>query len=283
MATTEHEPRPSEPHRFGPALREAREAAGHTLEEVAHATRIRRSYLEALEAEDWGRVPRGVIGRGFVRLVAKEIGAPEAELLDLYHRCRPDEASVPARRLPEPDWEVSLRGGRRRLLPGGLGLVLVMAGLGAGWWFWGGAVPPAPQGPAVETVAPGGSTPAGEGDGAAAPEPEVPAEARAPEPPPGREAPAEETATRTTAPFTLEIRATEKAWVRVVADGGEPDDQVFQPGEKRTYEARNGFSVKLGNAGGVRFVWNGTLLKVPGRPGEVKEVRLPAELEALLP
>ncbi|NOY44717.1 MAG: helix-turn-helix domain-containing protein, partial [Deltaproteobacteria bacterium] len=82
MATTEHEPRPSEPPRFGPALRAAREAAGRTLDDVARTTRIRRAYLEALEAEDWGRVPRGVIGRGFVRVVAKEIGAAEAELLD---------------------------------------------------------------------------------------------------------------------------------------------------------------------------------------------------------
>lgn len=293
MTTGEHE-RPPEPRGFGERLRAAREATGRSLDDLARTTRIRKAYLEALENEDWGRIPKGVIGRGFVRVVAKELGADEGEFTTLYRRARPDEAGEAAGGLPEPDWDVSLRGRRRKGVSplAWAAVVLIVLLAGAGWWLWvrKGApgpvsqevpaqterspappVPPEPPPPGVPPASPEAAASAPAGPAAETP--------RAPEPPPPEPVPEPARPER----LRLEITATEKAWIRVVADGGKPVDRVFQPGETRTYEASEGFLVKLGNAGGVRFSWNGEALKVPGRPGEVKEFRFPRDLGALRP
>ena len=52
---------------IGEALRSAREAQGKSLDEAAFATRIRSSYLEALEQERFGELGASVYAKGFLR------------------------------------------------------------------------------------------------------------------------------------------------------------------------------------------------------------------------
>ncbi len=286
------EPRPPDPGAspeepgFGAYLRGARERAGLTLEDLARATRISADRLRALEAEDWSRFPGGVFGRGFVRSVARELRLPEDETVDRYRRARGEKTDRPAvpKGLPEPDWEVPLGPGRTpRFWP--VLLVLGIVAGGALLWF---------QLPAVQHLLPvpvGTSTrpepPAGERTTAPSTRPgaepqAVPAAApRAREPSPAPPAPAK----RPEPPraLELEVRAVDKTWVQVVADGGEPQARVFKPGERRTFTARQGFRIKLGNAGGVRLYWNGLALKPPGVSGQVREIVLPQDLEDLRP
>ncbi len=79
---------------FGETLRRAREAAELTVEQLAEATRVQARYVHALEAEDWDSVPPGVIGRGFVRLLAKRLGTAGEALPALYAAARPEEPAV---------------------------------------------------------------------------------------------------------------------------------------------------------------------------------------------
>ncbi len=294
------EPRPPDPGArpeesgFGAHLRGARERAGLTLEDLARATRIPAERLRALEAEDWARFPGGVFGRGFVRNVARELRLPEDETVERYRRARGEETGRPAvpKGLPEPDWEVRLGPGRAaRFWP--VLLVLAIVAAGAFLWLHLPAVQPllpVPTGEPPEPVASAGS-----GEAAAPSRPEAGPGAPAPPVPEARPSPAEPApppGSRTAPPsapgpppqtLTLEVRAVDKAWVQVVTDGGEPQARVFKPGERRTFQAREGFRVKLGNAGGVRLYWNGQALKPPGVPGQVKEIVLPRDLEALRP
>jgi hypothetical protein len=84
-------------------------------------------------------------------------------------------------------------------------------------------------------------------------------------------------------PERLEVLAVEKSWVQVKADDGRPRARMFEPSERRTYEAREKFLVKLGNAGGVRLFWNEEALKVPGKPAEVVTLSFPEALDTLRP
>src|SRR6059036_2592171 len=59
---------------FGGALREARERRGVSLRQIADATKISVSALEALERNDISRLPGGIFSRGFVRSYAAAIG-----------------------------------------------------------------------------------------------------------------------------------------------------------------------------------------------------------------
>ncbi len=59
---------------FGARIKHAREERGVTLRQIADATKISVSVLEALERNDFSRLPGGIFSRAFVRSYAAEIG-----------------------------------------------------------------------------------------------------------------------------------------------------------------------------------------------------------------
>jgi cytoskeleton protein RodZ len=69
---------------LGETLRQARLDKGVSLAEAARDTRIRRAYLEALEAEDPAQLPAPVYTRGFVRTYADYLGLNAQAMIDLY-------------------------------------------------------------------------------------------------------------------------------------------------------------------------------------------------------
>jgi cytoskeleton protein RodZ len=91
---------------FGEHLKRERELREVSLDEVAKATRIARRFLEALENEQWEKLPGGVFGRGFVRSVARYLGLSEESLLSEYDLARGESASPPPQkaeeRIPSP-------------------------------------------------------------------------------------------------------------------------------------------------------------------------------------
>jgi cytoskeleton protein RodZ len=66
---------------FGQLLRQAREAKGVSLAQVERATRIRRDYLEALEAHEFSHLPATTYARGIVRNYAAYLGLDPSEML----------------------------------------------------------------------------------------------------------------------------------------------------------------------------------------------------------
>ena len=86
---------------FGRALKAAREAVGYDIHDLSDTTKVQTRYIEALEAENWPKVPSGVIGRGFVRILAREIGADSEKLVEMYSSARGDE--MPSARAMPPD------------------------------------------------------------------------------------------------------------------------------------------------------------------------------------
>jgi cytoskeleton protein RodZ len=91
---------------FGERLKRERELREVTLDEVSTATRISARFLEALENEDWPRLPGGVFGRGFVRSIARYLGLSEESLLSEYDLARGENANPappkPEERIPSP-------------------------------------------------------------------------------------------------------------------------------------------------------------------------------------
>ena len=91
---------------FGERLKRERELREVTLEEVSKATRISSRFLQALEDEDWEKLPGGVFGRGFVRTIARYLGLSEEGFLAEYDLARGENAvpaqSKPEERIPSP-------------------------------------------------------------------------------------------------------------------------------------------------------------------------------------
>ncbi len=71
---------------IGEKLRLAREARGIALRDISEQTRISIRYLEAIEADDYRRLPGGIFNRSFIRAYAKFIGYDEHDALEDYAR-----------------------------------------------------------------------------------------------------------------------------------------------------------------------------------------------------
>jgi cytoskeletal protein RodZ len=71
---------------IGEKLRLAREARGIALRDISEQTRISMRYLEAIELDDYRRLPGGIFNRSFIRAYAKYIGYDEKEAIEEYAR-----------------------------------------------------------------------------------------------------------------------------------------------------------------------------------------------------
>jgi cytoskeletal protein RodZ len=71
---------------IGEQLRLARQERGVPLREISEQTRISVHYLEAIEANDYKRLPGGIFNRSFVRAYARYIGYDEKQAIEGYSR-----------------------------------------------------------------------------------------------------------------------------------------------------------------------------------------------------
>ncbi len=84
---------------IGEELRQARIRRGRSIAQAHQATRIARHYLEALEAEDWRRMPAAPFARGFLSSYAQYLGIDDGPLLQRF----PFEPSSPGEGLQHSD------------------------------------------------------------------------------------------------------------------------------------------------------------------------------------
>jgi cytoskeleton protein RodZ len=91
---------------FGERLKREREMREVSKDELTKATRISTRFIEALENEDWEKLPGGVFGRGFVRSIARYLGLDEQALLGEYDLARAEKEQAvspkPEERIPAP-------------------------------------------------------------------------------------------------------------------------------------------------------------------------------------
>lgn len=73
----------------------------------------------------------------------------------------------------------------------------------------------------------------------------------------------------------LEIFATEPTWLLIHIDNTESKEVLLKPGDSLKLSAKSNFSLKIGNAAGVRLVFDGKDLGTLGKHGQVIEVNLP--------
>ena len=71
---------------IGEKLRLERETRGIALRDISEHTRISMRYLEAIESNDYRRLPGGIFNRSFIRAYAKFIGYDEQEAIEEYSR-----------------------------------------------------------------------------------------------------------------------------------------------------------------------------------------------------
>ena len=80
-------------------LASLRRAKGITLDGVKNSTLIQQRFLEAIEAEDFSKLPGGVYSTSYLRQYARATGCDESALLRLYKdQIEPQPAPQPVPR-----------------------------------------------------------------------------------------------------------------------------------------------------------------------------------------
>ncbi|MDP2663044.1 MAG: DUF4115 domain-containing protein [Dehalococcoidia bacterium] len=244
---------------LGQRLREARERQGLSLEDIEVATRIRKSYLVAMEGEDYPSLPHPTYVKGFLKSYSAFLGIDPAEILDLYPERNSRPSITPMPKLEKP----RLGGGFWMAM---LALLVVVAGLAAFLY----------TSPWTQATLQGGgaSTLAGEvvlptlSPASAAISPSAglgaaPVEASAPPTP-------------TPAPQGVEVqaRATANSWVWVIVDSTPVYTGTMKPGDVQTWKARDKVFMRIGNAGGLIISQNGQQRGALGNNGQVLDVQM---------
>src|SRR5512146_2471452 len=99
---------------FGVRLKRAREARRVSLREIANATKISVSALEALERNDISRLPGGIFSRAFVRSYALEVGLePEETIQDFIAQFPNDSVTAGHPTSSQVEDNVALESDRR--------------------------------------------------------------------------------------------------------------------------------------------------------------------------
>jgi len=229
----------------GKLLKAEREKQQKSLEELANALRIRQDFLEAVENGNYGIIPGEVFVKGYIRAYADYLGLNSDYILKLYRKQTAKTAPV------ESKADIA----NKRKFPV-YKAVLIFAGsiLIAVFLFI--FINHKDEEPVGQSVA----------------EPVVEQPEVIEEPKIIPEEKQEE--------ITLEITATEPTWILVAADGGSPAERMLYPGDTVSLKAAETFSVKIGNAAGVKLVFNGRSMDNLGSRGEVITLVLPEKENA---
>ncbi|MGB2623719.1 MAG: RodZ domain-containing protein [Candidatus Acidiferrum sp.] len=243
---------------FGERLKREREMREVSLKEVTTATRIGSRFLEALENEQWEKLPGGIFNRGFVRSIARYLGLDEENLLAEYDLAH-GEQSLP---VPQPYENKIPRPSVWIPILAVLAMLAVLAGLIVGGIYgW--------RRYAAHRAAKRSSSlalpmPAHAGSAATTP-------VAADEPISHEAAPASASAK---VPLDLSVSTSAATRVRVVADGALLLDTELPAGETRHFSAKEQFEVTAGDSSAVLLELNGQAMPPVGTPGASGTIQL---------
>jgi len=267
---------------FGEELRRERIIRDISLEEISQATKISIRLLKALEDSNVRILPAPTFTRGFIRAYARHLGIDPEEKVNAYLADLAGESKEPA--LPKKARPRSrfFRGRRSTAgtIVGGVIAVLVVLGMIAS--------PDRRQKLARVTraqnlIAPPKASPVVLKNVEVSNEPTpVLAQPAAPAPASAASVPAPQVRVASdpvadVPAISLVLEFAEDSWTKLEADGHTVLNGVVRHGQVRRFEARSGFRISLGNAGGVRISVDGRALDPLGETGQViKDIPLPA-------
>jgi len=293
---------------IGETLRGERLRRHKDIEAISRELKIPAKFLEAIESEQFDRLPAAVFARSFVRQYARYLGLHEEEMVEALQRLTeapPSMAESPAVKGEPPaiqmdrmaEWEsVGERRSWWSSLPALALLVVAMLGCSGVYAWWqrnrhavsahedhpaametartaapGQALAATPAStPAAKPVLPPNSAAEGASDrSAAAPEAEKPGAT------PGTAG----TASQATAtpgppgPVHVQVTASSLVWVMAKADDKTSFTGTLEANQSRIFDAQHTVVVRLGNAAGAEITLNGKSIGTIGPSGQPRTVQ----------
>lgn len=243
---------------IGERLQHARKRAGLSVADLSARTKIRATLLEAIEREDFARLPPGLLTRGFLRAYAREVDLdPDSVVRQFQAEFEPDAPRTAVATLDAAAGQTRAHASDRRRTSRPPAVSGAVAAAVAGVLFLAfhagfrtsetnGEASPASIG-TIGAIDPSAADGSDAGPTAAAPVDAVVASTV--------EASRDDV-------LTVEIAAAGMVWVEVTADGTQLLYQLLQPGERAAIAVHEELTLRVGDAGAFRYSING----VPGVP-----------------
>jgi cytoskeleton protein RodZ len=289
-----------------------------SLREIASATKISVFVLEALERNDFSRLPGGLFSRAFVRAYAREVGLEPEQMVGEFSSKVADGDAAESLQAFRGAVGIRSRGGRSRSGMRWLGLVIGVA-LVAGYFGLhrylnrtpsaappsAASARPASQAPAAspQVPSPGPVSPSATGQALepagppnAAPAPGAAVEQAATSPPttaaggeqrapaaPAGDAGASAATDASELPLHIVLMPTAQCWVSARVDGRRIVGRTLQAGERVELAAAKAVALNIGDAAAMTYTVNGEPGRVLGAAGQVVDVLIsPANARTFL-
>jgi len=266
-------------------LKAVRETKGFSLKDVHEKTRISVTILDAIEKGQFELLPPGVYARNFIRTYADFLEIDPQPILAFFN----EESAPAAPPVLQKDRMEPLPSLQRNWKYAVVGVFLLFSIGILTWFFYSSAgksllLPDVGFGEKERPASPG-ERPVG-ADMTLKDAPTPPAAAKplpvTPDtlPPqisaqdPSQVSPPHETG-RNAGLYTLIIEAKEKTWLRIRTDGQEATERTLSPGDRLDLSAKDRFALDIGNAAGVRVLFQDRLLENLGGHGQVVHLNLP--------
>jgi cytoskeleton protein RodZ len=253
---------------IGERLRRQRLQNRISLEKVSLETKIGVRLLEAIEAEQFQKLPGGVFRRSFVLQYARALGVDEDEIAAELPQLNQfdDVLATPAAPIASagedrmglgfsfrPDLS-GVGGSTLGSLIAAVGVMLACA-LIYSWWQTPRENPPTSKVAIASSQVPKHTVPS-----------QADAPASAPAPPAA--------AAADTAPVRVGLSAGEKTWISISSDGKNVFANSLEPHQTKVVEASAKVRLLIGNAGGLEISLNGKPIGPIGPKGQVRVVEL---------
>ena len=246
----------------GHALKQARIAAGLTVDDVSNATRVRIAIVHAIEADDFAPCGGDVYARGHIRTLAKAVHLDPAPLLDQFAadhgggRPAPTPAAplFEAERIrPErrgPNWTAAMVAAIVAVV-GFVGFTAFRGGDD------GGTKTQVAEGSKPTTSKAASPTPKNDKPDAPKPEPSDSAIAAAPQD-----------------KVTVQVSAPDgRSWISAKDHNGRLlFDGLLKQGESKTFQDSEKINLVLGDAGAIQLYVNGKKIEDDFQPGAVERL-----------
>lgn len=248
----------------GEILKKKREELGYNLKEIAKALRIRSDYLKAIEEGTFEKLPVEVYTKGYIREYAKFLKADTEIVIKAYTEKISPPVTEPV--TPAENTVKEEKNARRYSATAiTLSAVAVAAFLIVLSLFV--FAPEKSKMPLPEKTSP---IPAALQPGSQMQEKENTEKAKA-------EVAANPQGEKRAKELSLEILASDKTWILATIDNTETKEMLLNKGESAKLSAKDGFSLKIGNAGGINLIFDGKDMGVPGENGKVITLNIPSD------
>jgi len=219
----------------GELLKKRREELGQDLRQISDTLKIKYDYLRAIEDGDLTKIPAEVYVKAYIQEYAKALNLDYESIMNAYAR----QTSQPDTKKQPPPEKESIQGRRFKmqyiLIPAALALLVAIIG-----YVQFPSYQKKPELPVITVEPPKVDLPKAANTG-----------------------------------HDLEVIATDTTWILLMIDKTESKELMLKRGDSARWHATDCFSLKIGNAAGIKIIFDGKNISNLGEKGQVVKINLP--------